>query len=87
MPNRQCCSCGGCCGGGYTLKSGRYKPCLNTAHLGHGGHREGAGRKAEDEADGVARYNVSLDAPTVKKAKKLGGGNLSLGLRKAVKAV
>jgi hypothetical protein len=53
----------------------------------HGGPREGAGRKAEDEAEGTARYNVSLDAPTVKKAKKLGEGNLSLGLRKAVKAV
>ncbi len=53
----------------------------------HGGPREGAGRKAEDEAESTERYNVSLDAPTVKKAKKLGEGNLSLGLRKAVKAV
>jgi hypothetical protein len=53
----------------------------------HGGPREGAGRKAEDKAEGTKRYNVSLDDPTVKKAKKLGEGNLSLGLRKAVKAV
>lgn len=50
-----------------------------------GGPREGAGRKAEDEAEGTKRYNVSLDAQTVKKAKKLGDGNLSLGIRKAVR--
>lgn len=55
--------------------------------LQHGGPREGAGRKAEDDAVGTKRYNVSLDSPTVKKALKLGGGNLSLGIRKAVKAV
>ena len=53
----------------------------------HGGPREGAGRKAEDGADGTKRYNVSLDAMTAKKANKLGDGNLSLGLRKAVRAV
>lgn len=52
----------------------------------HGGPREGAGRKTEDEAEDTKRYNVSLDASTVKKAKKLGDGNLSLGIRKAVRA-
>jgi len=54
-------------------------------YIGHGGPREGAGRRAEDDAKGTKRYNVSLDAPTVRKAKKIGEGNLSLGLRKAVR--
>ena len=67
--------------------SGTCKRCGGIFIGKHGGPRKGAGRKAEDEADGTARYNVSLDAKTVKKAKKLGEGNLSLGLRKAVKAV
>jgi hypothetical protein len=51
-----------------------------------GGRRAGAGRKAEDGAEGTARYNVALDEETVKKARKLGNGNLSLGIRKAVDA-
>jgi len=37
---RQCRSCGGSCGGGYTMKSGRYKPCRNTAHLDYPVHLE-----------------------------------------------
>lgn len=53
----------------------------------HGGPRKGAGRPTEDEAECTKRYNVSLDRETVKRAKKLGDGNLSLGIRKAVKAV
>ena len=28
---RQCCSCGSFCGGGFTSKAGRYRPCKNTA--------------------------------------------------------
>lgn len=51
-----------------------------------GGVRVGAGRKAADGAEGTARYNVALDDATVKKARKIGGGNLSLGIRKAVDA-
>ena len=48
----------------------------------HGGYRRGAGRKAE--VTGTKRINVSLDPVTVEKARKIGEGNLSLGLRKAV---
>ena len=47
-----------------------------------GGYRKGAGRKAE--VSGTKRINVSLDPMTVSKARKMGEGNLSLGLRKAV---
>lgn len=34
----------------------------------------------------MKRFNVSLDEPTVSKAKRIGDNELSLGLRKAVKA-
>ena len=47
-----------------------------------GGYRRGAGRKAE--VTNTKRINVSLDPVTVDKARKMGEGNLSLGLRKAV---
>ena len=47
-----------------------------------GSYRRGAGRKAE--VSGTKRINVSLDPVTVEKARKIGCGNLSLGLRKAV---
>lgn len=53
----------------------------------HGGPRKGAGRPTEDKANGLRPYCVSLDIDTVQRAKKLGGGNLSLGLRKALKSL
>lgn len=48
----------------------------------HGGKREGAGRPALEDA---RRVNVILPAETIDQARKLGDGNLSLGLRLAVK--
>lgn len=52
----------------------------------HGGKREGAGRKPmKDEP--MTRVNVMLDDATVAKAKMIGGGNLSEGLREAVRRV
>jgi hypothetical protein len=51
----------------------------------HGGPRKGAGRKAVDQASGTNRYAVSLDSATLHKARELGDGNLSLGIRKAVR--
>ena len=53
----------------------------------HGGAREGAGRPAEDKASGLQRYHVLLDTGTVDKARKLGDGNLSLGLRLMAKGI
>lgn len=50
-----------------------------------GGARPGAGRPAEIE--GARRVNVMLDAETIEAAKKIGAGNLSAGIRKAVKEV
>lgn len=52
----------------------------------HGGKREGAGRKPiKDEP--MTRTNVMLDEATITKAKLIGGGNLSEGLREAVRRV
>lgn len=53
----------------------------------HGGRRKDAGRPTQDGAEGVKSYNVTLDDKTVKKAKQVGSGNLSAGIRKAVGAV
>jgi len=41
----------------------------------------GPGRPTEDGAEGVERYNVMLDAETVKKAREVGNGSLSVGIR------
>ena len=46
--------------------------------------RKPPGRKAE--VTGLKRHNYSFDDATVEKAGKIGHGNVSYGLRKAVKA-
>lgn len=51
----------------------------------HGGPRKGSGRHTEDGTGDTKRHNVSLDRETIKRAKKIGDGNLSRGIRKAVK--
>ena len=52
----------------------------------HGGAREGAGRKPIKE-EPMTRVNVMLDDATIAKAKQIGGGNLSEGLREAVRRI
>ncbi|MEO0035371.1 MAG: hypothetical protein RLZZ501_1394 [Pseudomonadota bacterium] len=42
------------------------------------------GRPTADGAAGMARKNVTLDAATIDAAREIGGGDLSLGLRRAV---
>lgn len=49
-----------------------------------GGRRPGAGRKAADGAKAVRRYTVTLDAAADKAARKLGDGDRSLGIRRAL---
>lgn len=49
-----------------------------------GGIREGQGRKAQDGVVDTVRVNVSLDLPTITKAREIGQGNLSAGIRAAV---
>ena len=48
------------------------------------GHRKAPGRKAE--VSNTYRINVSLDPVTVEKARRIGNGNMSLGMRMAVKS-
>jgi hypothetical protein len=46
-----------------------------------GGRREGAGRPST----GVRKIQITLDDKTIEKGKKIGEGNLSRGVRIAVK--
>ena len=48
----------------------------------HGGERKGAGRPAT----GSKQVGVTLDPATVDKARQIGEGNVSEGLRRAVAA-
>ena len=52
-----------------------------------GGVRAGAGRSAQDGAQAPAPRTVMLDSHTVEKARLIGSGNLSEGIRRAVSAV
>lgn len=49
-----------------------------------GGPGRNQGRKARDGAPNLLRVNVMLDGATISKAADIGGGNVSLGIRKAV---
>ena len=48
----------------------------------HGGAREGSGRPKI----GAQRVNVSLDEETLRRAREIGAGNVSDGLRRAISA-
>ncbi len=50
----------------------------------HGGQREGAGRVGADGVTGVRRVNITLDAESDAIAKRLGDGDRSLGIRRAL---
>ena len=56
---------------------------LSHAAPGHGGARRGGGRQTADGAQGVIRKNVTLDVGSIDKLRALGGGDLSLGIRRA----
>jgi len=47
----------------------------------------GAGRKPTIARDGGRRINVHLDEETVQIAREIGDGNLSLGIREAMKKI
>lgn len=59
---------------------------MPSAPFKHGGKREGAGAKPL-KSEPMTRVNVMLDDATIAKAKQIGGGNLSEGLREAVRRV
>ena len=50
----------------------------------HGGAREGAGAKAVDGASGLRRVNITIDDASDAIARKLGDGDRSLGIRRAL---
>lgn len=49
----------------------------------HGGTRPNAGRKAPYTHGKTLRYTVTLDQASAIKLAAFGGGNLSVGIRKA----
>ena len=49
-----------------------------------GGAGRGQGAKTADGVAGVKRYNVTLDAATDAAALRLGNGNRSVGIRRAL---
>lgn len=51
-----------------------------------GGKRDGAGAKPL-HTEPMRRVNVMLDEETIAKAELIGDGNLSAGLRRAVKQI
>lgn len=52
---------------------------------GHGGARSNAGVKAADGVKGLKRVNVTLDEESDAIARRLGDGDRSLGLRRALR--
>jgi len=53
----------------------------------HGGPGRGQGRKAADGATGLLRVNITIDGSSAKTLRAYGDGDLSLGIRRAAKAV
>ena len=49
-----------------------------------GGAGRNQGRKAQDGAEGLLRFNIMLDPDSLERARSLGEGNVSLGIRKAI---
>ena len=50
-----------------------------------GGARPNAGRPTLDDTESLRRVNVTLDKSAIKKGVQIGEGNLSLGIRRAIK--
>lgn len=69
-----------------SLPQSKVIAALAGASPGRGGAREGAGVRAADGVTGVQRYNVTLDAGSEVRARELGDGDRSLGIRRALKA-
>lgn len=60
---------------------------MTTPKPKRGGVRSGAGRTAQDGAQSTSPRTVMLDSQTVEKARIIGSGNLSEGIRRAVSVV
>lgn len=66
-----------------SLDQRKIEAALEQAQPGHGGFRPGSGRRAEDGTCGMVRKNVTLDEASIDRLRTLGGGDLSLGIRRA----
>ena len=53
----------------------------------HGGAGRGQGVKAADGATGLKRRNISIDDASADVLREYGGGDLSVGIRRAAKRV
>lgn len=60
---------------------------LAIALSGRGGPGRGQGRKPADGATGLKRRNISLDDARADVLRAFGGGDLSVGIRRAADAV
>lgn len=68
-----------------TLPQAKIAAAVDAARAGaHGGPGRGQGIKAADGVTGLKRVNVSLDEASIAIAKALGGGEVSLGIRRAL---
>lgn len=66
------------------LPQAKVQAAIDAARAGsHGGPGRGQGLKAADGATGLERKNVSLDAESIAVLTAFGGGELSLGIRRA----
>lgn len=71
-----------------SLPQSKVQAAIDAARAGtHGGAGRGQGRVAVDGAINLARKQVRLDPETIDTLTALGGGNLSLGIRKAAHLV
>lgn len=66
-----------------TLDGRKVAAAIEAAEPRRGGARQGGGVKPADGAQGVLRKNVTLDQASIDALRKLGGGDLSLGIRLA----
>ncbi len=70
------------CGRGQKELKKELKPALEKA-FAHGGRRKGAGRKPLGE-EKMTLVNVRLSEEHIEKVSRLGAGNISAGVRRAI---
>jgi len=58
---------------------------LSEVRTGQGGPGRGQGIKAADGATGLKRTNITIDQASADSLRAFGGGDLSLGIRRAAK--
>ena len=67
-----------------SLPQRKVTQALETERTGSGGPGRGQGAKAADGVTNGQRYNITLDQASDETARQLGGGERSLGIRRAL---